>query len=88
MSTAYCSYVLYEGSPVSHPSYCDEEIDPAAEHCPVHTQLLADLAKLEMCRCGHKQRDHQGPEALGGAQCKVCPGDSERSWRHSFIPED
>lgn len=47
--------------------------------------LLADRAR---CNCGHSEEDHQGPEGLGGAQCKRCPGDDERSWKHPYTPEE
>jgi hypothetical protein len=39
----------------------------------------------ELCRCGHQRRRHLEPP---GAQCVACPGDSERSWRHEFAPEE
>jgi len=42
----------------------------------------------DICNCGHPRRDHQGDEDLGRAQCKVCPGDDERSWRHPFTLAD
>lgn len=38
-----------------------------------------------ICRCRHKESQHQGPEELGGAQCLVCPEDGERGWLHPFI---
>lgn len=36
------------------------------------------------CICGHTESQHDGPAAFGGAQCRYCPGDDERSWRHAF----
>lgn len=39
------------------------------------------------CNCGHTKEHHQGPKGLGGAQCRACPGDSERSWRHPYTPD-
>lgn len=36
------------------------------------------------CQCGHSKLQHQDASGLGGAQCKVCPGDQERSWRHPY----
>lgn len=32
-----------------------------------------------ICVCGCTEQQHQGPEGLGGAQCRTCPGDDERS---------
>jgi hypothetical protein len=44
-------------------------------------------AALDRCQCGHVRSVHQGAAGLGGAQCLMCPGDSERSWRHLFTAE-
>lgn len=41
-----------------------------------------------LCRCDHRKDQHQDDTGLGGAQCKVCPGDSERSWRHPYTPKE
>jgi hypothetical protein len=84
----YCTWVVYIGSLVGPPEMCELDIEGTADYCPTHQKLSDDMEALELCRCGHKYRDHQGPEALGGAQCRVCPGDSERSWRHAFTPDE
>lgn len=84
-----CTFESRPGTLETPPEYCDEEIPKTEEYCPTHRQLVADLEaleELELCRCGHTLKQHQGPEGLGGAQCKVCPEDGERMWRHPFTP--
>lgn len=83
-----CTYELRLGTQETPPEYCTEEVPETEQYCPTHRQLTEDMEKLRPCRCGHTLKQHQGPEGLGGAQCKVCPGDSERSWRHPFTPAD
>ncbi|MFF4403656.1 hypothetical protein [Streptomyces sp. NPDC001404] len=41
-----------------------------------------------LCRCGHSRDKHNTITALGGAQCRSCPGDDERSWRHIYTPDN
>ena len=86
--TAYCTWTVYIGSQVSPPEYCDEEVSVDSEYCPTHQMLSDDLDRLEYCRCGHMKKQHQGPEGLGGEQCRACPEDGERMWRHPFTPND
>lgn len=38
----------------------------------------------DRCNCGCPRSAHQDEQGLGGAQCRVCPEDGERSWRHAF----
>lgn len=83
-----CTFESRPGTLETPPEYCDEEVAETDEYCSTHRQLVADMEALELCRCGHTFKQHQGPEGLGGAQCKVCPGDSERSWRHPFTPQE
>lgn len=39
----------------------------------------------DKCVCMHRRDSHQDHLGTGGAQCTVCPGDEERSWRHEFV---
>lgn len=37
-----------------------------------------------LCRCGHGRADHDAKYA--DPQCRLCPEDGERMWRHAFTP--
>jgi hypothetical protein len=51
--------------------------------------LEGDGAEIDpLCRCDHPKSEHQGPEGLGGSQCRSCTEDGERSWRHPFILQE
>lgn len=39
-----------------------------------------------ICRCGHGAAYHDAK--YGDPQCRLCPEDGERMWRHAFIPAD
>ncbi|MEV8474875.1 hypothetical protein [Streptomyces sp. NPDC051173] len=41
-----------------------------------------------LCLCGHRHDQHNSPTALGGVQCRACPVDDARSWRHLYTPDD
>lgn len=49
---------------------------------------LAQPTDGSLCRCGHTRNQHQDNTGLGGAQCRACPGDEERSWRHPYTPTE
>lgn len=39
-----------------------------------------------ICRCGHGAAYHDAK--YGDPQCRLCPEDGERMWRHTFVPAD
>jgi hypothetical protein len=39
-----------------------------------------------VCRCGHALHSHE--IGLADPNCRACPGDEERSWRHAFTPAE
>lgn len=43
---------------------------------------------VDAARCGHGKDQHLGENSGWEPQCKVCPGDDERSWRHPYTPDD
>lgn len=64
------------------PDTCLMSPNSPPEQCP------AARADTALCRCGHTRKQHQDNTGLGGAQCRVCPGDEERSWRHPYTPTE
>ncbi|WP_367134498.1 MULTISPECIES: hypothetical protein [Streptomyces] len=44
-------------------------------------------ATAPLCLCGHRRDRHNSPAATGGAQCRACPADDERTWRHLYTPD-
>lgn len=58
--------------------YCIECDGPEGDH----SFVLEDPD--DICECGCKRKDHLGLDSGWGAQCRRCPGDGERSWRHAF----
>lgn len=39
----------------------------------------------EPCRCGHSKGDHSS--IFADPQCRLCPEDGEKMWRHPYTPE-
>lgn len=45
---------------------------------------VAGEQQAPLCRCGHGKADHDAK--YSDPQCRLCPEDGERSWRHAYTP--
>ena len=80
-----CGPLLGEASRLA---FAASEILVQAAQVDAGRQAVASLAKsstpaatVPPCRCGHDRAQHD-PD-----QCRVCPGDEERTWKHPYTPE-
>lgn len=56
----------------------------AAVRALTDTAAEAQPATEALCRCGHGKAYHDAKYA--DPQCRLCPEDGERMWRHTFTP--
>lgn len=57
------------------------QVDAGRQAVTLFTEPTAMEATVPPCRCGHDRARHD-PD-----QCRDCPGDEERTWRHPYSPE-
>lgn len=64
---------------------CCDRPDLHRPIAPVQQPAAAD-GEETLCRCGHGRAYHDAK--YFDPQCRLCPEDGERSWRHPFTPAD
>lgn len=79
---------LAEGRCPGHdttPDICQCDCSGCVRSCNDHVEPEDDPEPK--CICGHPERMHIPTDKVFGPQCKVCPEDGERAWRHPYTPE-
>jgi hypothetical protein len=78
-------FATWEKADAFREIYIDSSRIAGHERSAIVRAVAAETPPAETpCRCGHGKADHDAKYA--DPQCRLCPEDGERMWRHAYTP--